>query len=146
MKRSSLYRNLFLCSLLLLLGCATSGQTANVRDADTVLQQLEDLGIDPFFSGPASQRFLSTPGQAYTVNQHGLQLYVYRSKASAVLDARRVGSQELSVFDRVHFYQGGNIIALYFGDDPTVQRALSDVVGPLAPMPRRVMSLLLKTP
>lgn len=102
-----------------------------VRDVDTVLQQLEDQGVNPVFAGPASQRFLSTPGRAYTINQHGLQLYVYRSNASAVLDARRVSSRELSVFDRVHFYQGGNIIALYFGDDPTVQRTLSDVVGPL---------------
>lgn len=112
----------------LAVGCG--GMAAVVRDSDTVVQQLRARGVDVQPEGMADQPLLSQVGQAFRIGVDGLEIYEYRSESSAVLDAQELKRADLSPFGQIHVYQGGNIIALYFGDNLEVQGILTDVVGP----------------
>lgn len=120
---------LFLCLLLPALGCASSNQTEE-RSLSDVVEALREEGVRMQVAGPVSQEVLSAPGQAYTTDGGTMQLYVYRSETSATLDAQQLKGRGQPTGDRSSYFQGGNVIALYFGDAVDVERALSEVIGP----------------
>lgn len=108
-----------------LAACATTSRTPTT--ADDVLEALREEGVSIQPAGVASQPALTTPGRAYNTPQGPVELYVYRSESSALLDARQFSGAAEGPSAVV--FQGNNVIALYFGTDVTVERALSEVVG-----------------
>ena len=111
-------------------GCATSGETARVRPATTsdLIQQLEKVGLSLFRKGIPSDVTFTVPGQEYDVSRGGtLQIYEYPRENEASLDAMRTGGGMRS---NVRVYQSGALVAIYYGDNLTVQNALARLLGP----------------
>lgn len=128
-------RYIFSTSILLLLfiglaGCAGSNAAQeDVESEEAIAAQLRQEGVNLYSEGRVSQPFFSEPGMEYTVSDGVVQVYVYDSQAGATLDASKINVASVSNTRAPTFYRGGNVIAVYFGRDPLVEQALSDVVG-----------------
>lgn len=111
-------------------GCATSGETARVRPTTTsdLVQKLEEEGLSLFRTGAPSDVNFTVPGQEYDVSRGGtLQIYEYPREDEASLDAMRTGGGMRS---NVRVFQSGTLVAIYYGDNLTVQNALARLLGP----------------
>jgi hypothetical protein len=111
-------------------GCATSGETARVRPTTTsdLVQLLEEEGLSLFRTGVPSDVTFTVPGQEYDVSRGGtLQIYEYPREDEASLDAMRTGGGMRS---NVRVFQSGTLVAIYHGDNLTVQNALARLLGP----------------
>jgi hypothetical protein len=120
----------FLQLSLLVSGCATSGETARVRPTTTsdLVQKLDDEGVSLFRTGVLSDVNFTVPGQEYDVSRGGtLQIYEYPREDEASLDAMRTGGGMRS---NVRVFQSGTLVAIYYGDNLTVQSALARLLGP----------------
>jgi hypothetical protein len=122
------YAPYVLVLLLMLPACVSSNQTQE-RGFGEVVGDLREEGLNLQPAGPVSQDVLSIPGRAYTVDGVPLELYVYQSVGAATLDVQQLKRRGLPNAGPPTFFQGGNVIALYFGDAVDVERALSEAVG-----------------
>ncbi len=122
----------------------TSGQpqetiiVAGVADAPPVIKLIEDLrqrGIELKPSGESRAEFLAdAPGQSYQVGPGWLHLHLYpgTEAASAKQAPVRQGLNN-PVADWVappHAFQCGQVIAVYFGTDEQLIKALTELCGP----------------
>ena len=115
---------------LVVTGCATSGETARNRPTTTadLLQQLEAEGLSLFRTGVPSDVTFMVPGQEFDVSRGGtLQIYEYPRENEASLDAMRTGGGMAS---DARIFQSGTLVAIYYGDNLSVQNALARLMGP----------------
>lgn len=84
-----------------------------------------------------SQPFFSVKARVLLVNSEGVQVFEFRTAASARAEARKVsptgttiGMSKPSWMGPPHFYLSGKLIVLYVGDDAQVKSLLESVLGP----------------
>lgn len=122
-------------SLLMLVGwtagCTSSGSAVGGDGMAGILSGLEAEGVVTMASGAAMQSFLMESGQEFVLSDgQVLQIFEYDSQAGAALDVSRINASGNNVFSPPHFYRRGKVIAVYFGNNPVVEQALVNVLGP----------------
>ena len=105
---------------------AAPGERAGVTD---VVEALEAQGLSLQGAGRISDRNLTGSGYEYQTVGGILRIFEYRSESSAALDIGRLNNTYTDTFSAPHIYQQDNIIAIYYGDNGTVEAALSSVLG-----------------
>ncbi len=143
---------------LLVSGCLSAGQAAQpeltptaappavtppavpvegVDDFASLVDCLRQQGLRVQPVGQVSQPFFGVPGQVIRVDDGEVQVFVYASEEAAQQDAAKVspdgGTIDTTMVTWVappHFYRRGNLLVIYLGGEPTIQKALADALGP----------------
>ncbi len=128
---------------MLLAGCTNLTQLGRATPTPpggnsylSLVDRLRRPGLDVELLGAASQPFFGVEGKTLRVAGAEVQFFSYPSDAAAQADAAKVSSDGQTVDGRSvkweaspHLYHQGNVLALYLGDDPSVQKALQDAFG-----------------
>jgi hypothetical protein len=84
--------------------------------------------------GPVSLPNISLEGQLIKINNEEVQLYEFANSKEAYIfdisvrpDGSRIGN--ILVSGNSHFYRYDRMIAIYFGNDPQVEKVLESVMG-----------------
>jgi hypothetical protein len=124
------------------MGSLSTGQSppissGAVKNYGSLVDALRAKGLKVEPAEKISQPFFAIEARTISVNAQTVQVFEYDSDASMNRDAAKVSPDGSSVDNSMiswveppHFYKAGRIIVLYVGKDPTVLRALGDVIGP----------------
>jgi hypothetical protein len=106
-------------------------------DLDVFVRALRARGLKVVAAGEVSQPFFSPRGRALTVGGENVQVFRYSSGRAAEAEAKKVNAEGTSVGTSTamwvgppHFYKKGRLIILYAGDNESVMKALTAVLGP----------------
>lgn len=113
---------------------ATNNRAAQLT---SLITELRTHGVTAKRAVAVSQPFFAVKGQVVSINGETVQIFVYLNAKAAENDASHVsstwtsvGTSMLSWLAPPHFYRRNNLIALYVGQDATINRALESVLGP----------------
>ena len=137
MNRLSIIKRYLSTSLLTLLvagwmmGCTSSARTADGGlDTQEVIADLRATGLVISPRGPALQSFFTETGEEFSVASGGtLQVYEYDSTTEAESNVDRINLSQVDATSSPHFYHKGNVIVVYFGNQPEVEHALTSSLG-----------------
>ena len=109
-----------------------------VRDFDTLVEALLDVGATVEAAGAVSQPFFSVEGQVARINGGDVHVYQYESGAAATEaaalispDGYTISTSSVMWVARPYFHRAGRLIVLYVGDEyVAVAAALEEVLGP----------------
>jgi hypothetical protein len=86
--------------------------------------------------GDISQPFFSVAGRRITLEGEDVQVFEYKSVATArrearqvAADGRTVGTTQITWVSAPHFFKTGKLIVLYVGENPAVLKALGAALG-----------------
>ena len=137
-RRVVLFAALALAPVLsMLASTAHAKRVVSTGSAAALSRTLRDHGLSVKAAGVISQPFFTPKAKVFTVEVADLQVYEYRSTASAQKEAARVAADGMSVGTAMvtwmappHFFRKQRLIAVYIGSDARVLRALTDALGP----------------
>jgi hypothetical protein len=82
------------------------------------------------------QPFFSVQGKVLDVNSGILQVYTFEDSHSAANEAAQIsrdgytiGNTQVTWINTPHFYQNGNLIAVYLGESEELIRIFKEVIG-----------------
>ena len=125
-------------------GIDTDGSMSSVMELPDDLLTADDLAAALNAEGLLasvtdqhySQPFFAASGREVTVNGEVLQVFEYADEDSAEADADQisddgttVGTTQVTWVGSPHFYQDGNLLVLYLGDDEALLEQLEDVLN-----------------
>ena len=129
------YLSLALVAVLAACSPTPASETACSSVAGLVAS-LQSAGADVEFAETIDQDFFSVPAQRLVVNGEDVQVLNYSSTDAARQDAALISSDGFSIGTSMitwiatpHFYQCGQLIVLYLGDDPQALSLLDDQLG-----------------
>lgn len=100
-----------------------------ITDAASLAAYLRENYVSLLEHGPIISPELSVPGYEYTPVSGGtLQVFKYPTDADALADIARF-ERGRNVRQALHLYRKLDLIVLYRGDDPRIERALIRVLG-----------------
>lgn len=122
--------------LSLVAGCASMerseadrARAEAVEDTETLLEYLVYNDIAMMNHGPFSSDRLTVPGYRFTIYSGGeLYIFEYPNGADALVDVGWL-ERERGIEAERHLYRKENLVALYYGEDPRVTRALNRSMG-----------------
>lgn len=140
-------------TVLVLSGGETGGQRSSsgravshggpVRDHVSLVDGLRAKGFTVTPAQSAKQPFLSVEGTTLSLSERGtqgkaaVQSYEYKDARAAERDASKIGPDGSTMRTMVvdwaappHFYLKERVLVLYVGNDATVLKALSELLGP----------------
>jgi hypothetical protein len=125
---------------LLASACSSVGEDNDAIDLSTVddlIAALEAQGLSVSRGEQLEQPFFSVPAVSLNPAEVSIQIFEYADEAAAQEDAALVADDGSAVGTSMpfwvadpHFFQTGNLIALYLGSDESVLSALEAVMGP----------------
>jgi uncharacterized protein (DUF305 family) len=108
----------------------------DVDDSVSLVDALRAAGATVEPAAPVEQSFFSVPGQVIQVNGEDVQVFAFADADAAQIEAEALPADGTSFptlmvtwMATPHFYQQGQIIVLYIGDNEEVQTLLADVLG-----------------
>ena len=106
-----------------------SREHINVEDNTSLVSYLRSQGLSMLDNGPVTAPEMTEPGHFYTFTTGG-ELYVFEfpNSANTLVD---VGWLERGreVESKAHLYRKDTLVVIYLGDDPRVERALTQALG-----------------
>ena len=128
---------------IFLLAAACSGNyTPDKLDAksiggyDQLFSALQSAGFSVEAAGDVTQPFFEPVGKVIKVDDQDIQVFEFGTESEAALaageispDGSSVGTSMVSWIAPPHFYQSGNIIVLYMGDEASLMRFLEERLG-----------------
>lgn len=100
-----------------------------ITDADSLVEYLRENEVSLLEHGPIVSPQLSVPGYEYTPTSGGtLQVFKYPTDADALTDVVRL-ERGRDVRQAWQLYRKADLVVLYRGDDPRIERALIRVFG-----------------
>jgi hypothetical protein len=109
-------------------------ETANNFDFMTTLRE---TGAEVEVLGTLSQSFFPIDGQRIAVDGQTIELYAFDGEAAAAemvaqisADGSQIGRSVVDWIAPPHFYENGNLIVLYVGEDPRIIMLLESLLGP----------------
>ena len=107
-----------------------------VVDYASLVDALRAAGATVEPAGSIEQDFFEPEGQIIRVNQQDVQVFEFESEEAAQAaagtispDGSSTGTTMITWIATPHFYQAGNVIAVYVGDDSGVLTLLEEVLG-----------------
>jgi hypothetical protein len=129
------YVSLFLI-VLVLAACVPAAATGACQDVNGLAAALEAQGAEVEVAEVVTQDFFSVPARRLVVNGDDLQVFAYASQQAAQADAEQIsgggyiiGTSIVDWIATPHFYQCGQLIVLYLGDNAEVLGLLEGVLG-----------------
>lgn len=129
------FSSLLAIALLVLAACASAGSTA-CETVDGLAGALRADGAQVEVAEQITQEFFSVPSQRLVVNGEDVQVLTYASQDAATQDAAQVSPDGFSVGTSMvtwiatpHFFQCGNLIVLYVGDNSELLARLEAQLG-----------------
>lgn len=133
-------------SVLLIVGCALPGASANEPDGaggdrhlsvEKVVARLQARGIAVERQPSINQPFFEPEGQVFTIDGESVQFFQFDSAAAAAdavanisPDGSQIDTSVISWIAEPHFYRSEALIALYVGDHAETVALLAEIFGP----------------
>ena len=123
-----------ICAIIVPLAVGQTKDRGNQRGYAKLISQLRAKGatIKPS-SERVSQPFFSVKGRILMVNGQAAQVFEFANAARAAAETRRVGATATTSAAWIappHFYHTGRFIVLYVGDNESILKLLTAVLGP----------------
>lgn len=127
---------------LLAAGCSASptpdGAPVDlVATFDQLVDALQAAGLPAEAAGTVSQPFFEPGGRVISLNREEIQVFQFESQVEAEAaagtisaDGTEIGTNMATWIAAPHFFQGGDLIVLYLGDQAVVVDALGALLGP----------------
>jgi len=107
-----------------------------VTGVDSLTGELQDQGADVEVLGSVSEPVFDTQSQLISVNGEEVQVFIFQNDSSVAEiantvnnNASMIDTQSYTWVATPHFYQSGNMIVIYFGDNQEVTQLLEKVLG-----------------
>ena len=124
-------------ALVLLLALATAGcarlktdvDSDTITDVESLVEYLQENNISLLDHGPFISQQMSVTGYEYTPLSGGiLRVFKYPTDADALADVSQV-ERRRDVRQPSHLYRKKDLVVIYEGDDPRIDRVLLRIFG-----------------
>ncbi|HET6567463.1 MAG TPA: hypothetical protein VFG50_05820 [Rhodothermales bacterium] len=112
-------------------GCASLKLKAPpaVHDTNELMSYFDQKNLGYLYEGPTAAPHFSVPAQKFTVgNGAEMEVFEYTNSGAALLDVTWL-DDFMNGNAAPHLYRGQDVVVIYYGNDPGVMNALSDVLG-----------------
>lgn len=100
-----------------------------ITDAESLAAYLRKNKVSLLEQGPIISPRMSVPGYEYTPVSGGtLQVFKYPTDADALADVAKF-ERGRDIRQPLHLYRKRDLVVLYLGDDPRIERVLMQVLG-----------------
>ena len=118
------------------IAAVTEPAVATAQNLTEFLAQLKASDLPVADNGEMNQPFLTGTAKKITLGAFGLQIFEYPDTAAAATAAKTISSDGSQIGEvkttwpaPPHFYNSGNLIVLYIGNNPTALWTLSQALG-----------------
>jgi hypothetical protein len=117
-------------------GSSPSSSTSTITDQAGLIDALRAMGLAVEKGGMVSQPFFDVQGSSLRVQGADVQVFEFADADAAQAAMATIGpdgnpaTMMITWVAAPHFYQAGQVIVLYIGNDTAITDALTDVMGP----------------
>lgn len=143
MKASEYSRRLVIAVVALILAACSSG-TAEIEEPQgtiagiqALVEALQDAGLPAQVAGDVEQPFFEPIGRVIEIGEEQIQVFEFDDAQNAQRvadgispDGTAIGTTMVTWMATPHFYQAGDLIVLYVGEQSVIVSALTAALGP----------------